>query len=473
MPFKARAMLQTIVIVGDGQVGLAAAIALRRALPRADIVVTACTPDPSALADRTSSSQPRTNAFHARIGLEEKAIVLRCGGSHRLASRFLNWRESGPSYLHAYGAHSASGLSVTQALADANRFALPSDDSESPLSDIDYAMRFDQRAYRNLLAAFAQHLGIKLHDSRFVDAVREETGDIGHISLANGTHLSADLFIDCTGPQRLLSNAGTRASFEDWSAVLPCSHVILTHRIDEPVLSVTDSISAHDWGWQSSSFGRDGTQKMAAFNADLTRVADIFDATGEDRGGIVPIAPGRLKHGWIGNVVAFGDAAAAFEPLQYCNLLLAHEQILLFLELLPGQTFDGLERAEYNRRSGAMADRIRDYIALHHCGSSTHDGAFWKYAAALDRPDSLMRTFSEFGRRGRLPFFEEDILPRDAWLSTMECIGVPAGLNAHMLALPDKAVMAQQDFQQTRTRLGYEQSSPYAYWLESYIRGQA
>lgn len=466
-------MLQTIVIVGDGQVGLAAAIALRRALPRADIVVTAYTPDPSALADRTSSSQPRTNAFHAHIGLEEKAIMLRCGGSHRLASRFLNWRPSGPLYLHAYGAHSASGLSVTQALADANRFALPSDDSQSPLSDIDYALRFDQRAYRSFLTAFALHLGIKLHDSRFVAAVRNESGDIGHISLANGTRINADLFIDCSGPQRLLFNAAACASFEDWSAMLPCNHVILTHRVDEPALSVSDSISAHDWGWQSSSFGRHGTQHMAAFNADLALVADIFDTTGGDRREIVPIAPGRLKHSWVGNVVAFGDAAAAFEPLQYCNLLLAHQQIMLFLELLPGKSFDDLERAEYNRRAGAMADRIRDYIALHYCGSSTYDGAFWKYAAGLERPDSLMRTISEFGRRGRLPFFEEEILPRDAWLSTMECIGVPAGPNAHMLALPDEAVTAQQDFQQARTRLGYEQSSPYAYWLESYIRGQA
>jgi tryptophan 7-halogenase len=472
MPFEARAPMRTIVVVGDGQVGLAAAIALRRALPKTDVILTTCNPDASALADRTLTSQPRTNMFHARIGLEEKALIHRCGASHRLAVRFLDWREPGSAYLNAHGAHSTAGLSVTQELAGINYFALPVDDGQSPLSDLDYAMRFDHRAYHKLLGALAQHLGITYCDSPFVSAATDKANNIGHIILADGTHLTADLFIDCTGLQRLIINALIGASFRDWSTILPCNRLMVKHKANEPVLSVTDIARAHSFGWQTVSFGRDGTHHMLAYNADCTSDADVIRVFEQEPDEVFGLKPGRLQNSWVGNVVAFGDAAAAFEPLLNCNLSLSHEQILLFLELLPGRTFDDLERAEYNRRAGAMADRIRDFIALHYCGSSKPEGSFWRHIAAQDRPESLVRTHSEFERRGRLPFFEENIMSRDAWLSAMDCIGTKAGATTQMLAASDDAMKTQQYRQKMRSKSAREDARPYAPWLENYIKRQ-
>lgn len=472
MPSEARAPLTAIVIVGDGQVGLAAAIALRRALPRTAVTIVPCQPDPSAIADRSMTSLPRTDAFHERIGLEEDGFIMRAGASHRLGVRFPNWQQQNASYIHAYGAGSVGDNSVSQVLADANRFAYPTDDTASPLSDIDYALRYNQPAYRNRLAALASHLGVQLIEVPMTSAAPDGQGGIGHIVLANSQCLTADLFVDCSGPQALLMNATQQASFQSWSAMLPCNRIMLAEAPEAPALSVTDTIEAHPFGWRSTIFGRDGTHRAFAYNADFGSEAEIGSGLGQESGEIIALEPGRLANSWVGNVIAFGDAAAAFEPLHWINLALAHEQILLFLELLPGCDIDALERAEYNRRAGAMADRVRDYIGLHYCAATPPEGPFWRHAVSLQRSSGLTLTLSEFAKRWRLPFFEEETLPRDSWQSAMECIGIHAGPNAQSLSTPRETIADRLKKQQMRSAKALELAAPYPAWLKNYIESK-
>jgi tryptophan 7-halogenase len=472
MPSEARAALNAIVVVGDGQVGLAAAIALRRAVPRAAVTVVPCQPDPSAIADRSMTSLPRTDVFHERFGLEQDGFIMRAGASHRLGVRFLNWQQQNASYIHAYGAGSVGGDSVNQALADANRFAYPTDDVASPLSDIDYALRYSQPTYRNRLAALASHLGVHLLALPMTAAAPDGNGGIGHILLANGQSLTADIFVDCSGPQALLMDATQQASFQSWSTMLPCDRVMLAGAPAAPALSVTDTIEAHPFGWRSTIFGRDGTHHAFACNANIGSEADIASGLGQASGEVVKLEPGRLANSWVGNVIAFGDAATRFEPLHWINLALAHEQILLFLELLPGSDIDALERAEYNRRAGAMADRVRDYIGLHYCAPYPPEGPFWRHAASLQRSSALALTLSQFAKRGRLPFFEDETLPRNAWLSAMDCIGISAGLNAQSRSTPSEVIADRLNKQQMRSAKALELAAPYPGWLKNHIESK-
>lgn len=468
----ARAPLKAIVVVGDGQVGLAAAIALRRALPRTAVTVVPCQPDPSAIADRAMTSLPRTSAFHERIGLEEDGFIMRAGATHRLGVRFLNWQQQNASYIHGYGAGSVGGNSVSQVLAEANRFAYPTNDTVSPLSDIDYALRYNQPAYRTRLAALAIHLGVQQPEAQMASAAPDGIGGINHITLANGESLKADLFVDCTGPQALLMDATRQASFQSWSARLPCNRLMLARSPAAPALSVTDTIEAHPFGWRSTIFGRDGTHHAFAYNADVGSDAEIASGLGQEPGEVIALEPGRLTNSWVGNVIAFGDAATAFEPLRCINLALAHEQILLFLELLPGCDIDALERAEYNRRAGAMADRVRDYIGLHYGAPNPPEGPFWQHAASLKRSSGLTLTLSEFAKRGRLPFFEEETLPRESWQSAMDCIGIVAGPNAQSLSTPKEIIADRLKKQQMRSAKALALATPYPAWLKNYIESK-
>ena len=168
-PPGARAAPTCIGVVGDGQVGLTAAIVLRRSYPRSDVVLIAAPPDPAALADTTITSWPSSLGFHDSFGFDEAGLILRAGASHRLATRFADWCGAGRDWVLAYGAALDPAMrvgpgpqTVTQALAASGRFAMPVDSPESPLSDIDYALRWNGPAYRSRLASLARHMGCLL-----------------------------------------------------------------------------------------------------------------------------------------------------------------------------------------------------------------------------------------------------------------------------------------------------------------------
>jgi tryptophan 7-halogenase len=469
MRSEARPMPGSIVVVGNGQVALAAAIALRRTLPRTAVTIVPCPADPSAFADRAMTTLPQSNAFHDRLGLNDDGFIIGTGASHRLGVRFIGWRGDPASYTHAFGAFADGTESVSQTLADANAFDTPVDDVASPLSDVDYALRHHQPAYHRRLLGLAGHLGIEMSKASFVAAVPNATGDVGHVILADGTELRANLFIDCTGPQALLLNSLAPSAFESWVPYLPCDRMVLATAPAAPALCVTDNVEAFPFGWRFSIPGRDGTHKGAAYHHDVTKDSDVEKLLGQQPGEVITFTPGRAENSWVGNVIAFGDAAAVFEPLHWINLALAHTQISLFLELLPGDKVDPLERAEYNRRASAMADRVRDYIGLHYCIPHPPQGPFWQYATGLRRSDALSLTLSEFAKRGRWPFFEDDMLPSDAWRSAMACIGIAAGPNARALSTPPQLIAQHIQQQQMRSTAALAVATSYPLWLKNYL----
>lgn len=468
-------MLRSIAIVGSGQVAFSAAIALKRALPHADVSVVACPIDPAALSDHAQSGWPRTAAFHARVGLSEKGFVQTAGGSHRLGTLFRNWQR-GAVHIHAYGAPptlTGYGLdSVSQNLARANRFDFPSHDSTSPLSDIDYAMRFNSEAYLRRLSAYADHLGARRASHDFALAIGNEAGGIDHIQLTNGARLDADLFVDCSGPDRRVMRATEASAFVDWSSFLPCDRLLLASDPDAPSLSVLDEIEAVSSGWIATTHGRDGAHRMMAYSASTSGDEQAMAALGKSVGSPITISQGRLKDSWTGNVVAFGDAAAVVEPLLWGNLTLAHEQILLFLELLPGRDIQDLERREFNRRAASMADRVRDFVAAHYHGPLLPTGPFWDGVGALDCPPSLALTKSEYERRGRIPFFEDEIVPREAWMSAFDCVGVPPGISSIAAGATAAEIAFHKAAQKRRNEAAVRMAPPYPQWLQTHLQAR-
>ena len=78
---EARTPMRRVVVAGAGQVGLLAAIGLRRALPSCEVVVVDLPSGPAAFADRAASSLPFTNRLHDRLGIEETQLVAKAGAT--------------------------------------------------------------------------------------------------------------------------------------------------------------------------------------------------------------------------------------------------------------------------------------------------------------------------------------------------------------------------------------------------------
>ncbi|MBL8656186.1 MAG: tryptophan 7-halogenase [Altererythrobacter sp.] len=438
--------LRRVVVAGAGQVGVLAAIGIKRALPGAEVAVLGLARDPGALADHATTALPFTNRLHDRLGIDQDAILARAGGSHRLVTRYFGWGGPGQSGAAPYGAavepalrtrfaqewgggprNSASGMtaaSLAEVLADAGRFAVPPageiGSEVAALAAVEYALRWQPEAYHALLVEAAQRLGVSHVPGELAGIEPDGMGGIAALAVAGAERLSADLFLDCTGPSARLLAAMPGFALEDWSAELPLRRLILG-RPGQGMLALEDRFSLLAEGWLGELAGRDGLRVALGVAEGVTEDAALR-ALGAPPLAAFQIEQGRARAPWLGNVVALGDAAARFEPLAHLNLDLAHRQLDLLLELLPGRAIEPLERAEYNRRSALMMDAVRDTLAAHYAAPAAQH----VFGPALLSP-GLASALDQFTRRGRLPSREEAALSGQELRSLLAALGFAPG----------------------------------------------
>jgi tryptophan halogenase len=468
--------MRDVVVVGGGLLGWSAAAALRRKIPTLRVTVVPLPPPPDALADGIASTLPSIIGFHRDLGMSDGDALSRAGSSLRLGTEFDGWTGDRPSYVHAYdrygqGIGTASfhihwvrqaklgstapfdAYSPGAQMARAGRFVLPDDDPASPFSQYEYGLALDPVRYRQMMRAYALHLGATERSGGFAGVtLRSVDGFIESLSFDDGTTLSADLFVDCTGPRALLRSALDDA-FEDWSAWLPCDRLIFAHAAPAAAPSPLDRAIAHGAGWrwvaQSSSGTSHGFAYAASELSDDKAARALRGFAGADPQTVVAIRQGRRPQPWLRNCVALGDAATMVEPLEWTNLHLAHSAIDRLVAMMPDRDCAAVELWDYNRQCASETDRVRDFLALHYATSARAE-PLWRRMRDTAPPAGLGHTLSLFRERGRLPFYEEETFGRDSWLAVLLGQGVlPANIDPLIEVVPpsesERAMAAMRD----------------------------
>jgi len=251
----------------------------------------------------------------------------------------------------------------------------------------------------------------------------------------------------------------------DWGDQLPVRGLIYARRGD-PALSLADTVLLTSAGWLAESAGRDGRTRMLAAPEAATE-ADIRAALHAEPVSALALNPGRAEQAWLGNVVALGDAASTFEPLGWLNLDLAHRQLALLLELLPGSTPDPRERDEFNRRAGMMADRARDFVAAHYAAPAA--GAVFGKPA---RSPELALALDQFERRGRLPFFEEMPMLVQEWAVMLDAVGIRGGSSPLTQAADPRETAAATEAIAHKCEAAVRAAPPYGEWMTRMLQTQ-
>ncbi len=426
-----RPAIRSICVVGDGIVGLSAALAFSRALPGVRVSVLRQPGEAASFADRVPIALPTIGRFHAAIGLDELDLVRRRIAVHHLGCSVKE--RDGRGWLHTFGEVGRSEgqvsfhqlwLQASQAgealpfdrystasvIGAAGKFVHPSGDPNSPLATYLYGLRLDPSAYRARLKAATAHLAHV--EGTIIGIDRREDGKVAALHLDNGTVVEADLYVDC-GP----SDSGLSAdeTYIDWQDDLPAVHIAIrstTGSTAEPL----SSIQVIDGGWD--------------LTLTLPDTMLHVHVTAEPTEESIEFRPGRRTDAFVGNVLAIGESAVALDPLHGTNLSLAHSAILRAIDLLPGRDCHPLELAEYNRLTTLAADRARDFHALFQS----------RLAPGVSPPQSLARTLSQWRSRGRLPFFEEETFTPSSWMQLLFGLGiVPDNVAPTARAIDDRA----------------------------------
>jgi tryptophan halogenase len=411
MTGNARAPLRSVVVVGGGLVARAAALGFARALPGARVtLVSAAVPD-DAFADRLPLVLPCAHGMLTRLGLDPELMVARGIAMRRPASRFTDWSRDrapwlvsddlaapvGPVALHHLWLRACLGKRTVppfHALLPGCVAALAG--RADPHADA--ALHLDPSAVGNALAAMARQSGVAL--AAPLRGVHRAAGHVAAVVLEDGTRHEADLFVDASGAARRL--IAEDAAFEPWHDTLPCDRLTLAPD-PHPAAFVGDDYRATANGWSARWRGllAQGTSSEHGTTAGIA------------------FAPGRLAHPFAGNVLALGEAAAQPGPLGLTGLTLALAQLELALELLPCRGDEPLLRAEYNRRAGLRADRLRDFLGAQYHGGGRRRGAFWSALTDRPRPPALERVLVQFRQRGHLASADETSVGRDAWAAVL------------------------------------------------------
>jgi tryptophan halogenase len=442
--------IRSVLVVGGGIIALSAAAALKHRLPRLAVGLLATPPSPAAVAEKVTATLPSILEFHRDMGLGGGDAVLRAGCCFRLGTEFDGWAEGRPGFVHAYGeygrpfgttsfhhhwvqrarlgdAEPFDAFSAASAMARAGRFAPPQDEPGSPLSGFEFGLRLDLPRYRDMLQAYVGHLGVVARPGRIAEVrLDSERGFIAALSLDEGSEATADLFVDCTGPEAQLRSA-LDEGFESWTRWLPCDRVLLASGVPEADPSPLDRTTAIAAGWRWRSEGVSSTLHGLAYAAAAVDegIAEQVLRQAGGTGGVerVALIQGRRPQPWLRNCVAIGDSAVSVEPLEWTGLHLAHSAVDRVVAMLPDRDFSRIELWDYNRQCVAEADRVRDFLALHYLVARRSE-PFWREAAAAEPPESLAHTLALFRERGRLPFYEEETFGRDSWLAVLFGLGM-------------------------------------------------
>ena len=481
--------IRHILVAGGGLTGYYAAAALKRRAPFLDVTLLATPVAPEALADQIACTLPSLCGFQADLGIGEDDGITRAGAGYRLGTRFTGWAEGLPDYVHAYGSYghpigpagfplhwvrAAKAGPVTPfdafapaaQLARAGRFVPPT--PGTVFAGHEYGLTLDIARHRAMIRAFALHVGVREITGEIAEVSSDAPGFLSEVRTASGETLSADLFIDATGPAARLRGT-IDDERDDWSRWLPCQRLLMGDRPQVENAPVLTPVEAHGAGWGWSSGRQMGLAYASAYLSDGDAAAMLGSLN------VTPAAPIAIRAGtrpkpWRGNCVAIGDAATEVEPLEWCNLHLALSAVDRLITMLPDRAMAPIEAADFNRQTLAEAERVRDFLAMHY-RTATRPEPMWRAVAQAAPPPSLAHTLAQFEERGRLPFYEEETFTRDSWAAVLLGQGhLPRRVDPLVHAVPPAEAQAAMTRMTGAIAAALPQAPAHAEWRAAQTR---
>lgn len=444
-----------VVIVGGGTAGWMTAAAIARLLPhRAEVHLIES--EAIGVVGVGEATLPHIRAFNERLGIPEAEFMARTRATFKLGIEFRDWGAIGDSYIHPFGTFgTGSGavdfhhyytrllregaelppldrLSYACALAREGRFAMPETDRRSLAGTFGYAYQFDALLFAPYLRGLAEEMGARRSEGIVVDVERDgESGDIVAVTLADGTRIEGDLFVDCSGFRSLLLGEVLGEPFGDWSRWLPADRAVaMPCRTETAVTPYTSAIAMPaGWRWRIPLQHRTGNGYVYAsdFLSDDAAAAALRGVVeGEALADPRPLRfkAGRRRHSWSHNCVGIGLASGFLEPLESTSIYLVQMAITALIEHFPDARVTDADRDGFNTAVDAEYDRIRDFLILHYHATERRDSAFWDHVRTMAIPDSLTERIDLFRSRGR--FFPEafDLFLEPSWVAVLDGQGI-------------------------------------------------
>jgi tryptophan halogenase len=302
----------------------------------------------------------------------------------------------------------------------------------SPLAQIAYAFHFDASLYAQFLRSYAEARGVERVEGRIEDVrLHAESGFVRSLRLDGEREVDGELFIDCSGFRGLLIEKALGAGYEDWSSWLPANRAVAVPCAKAgPPLPFTRS-TARDAGWQwriplqhRTGNGHVYCDEFLSEDEATAQLLGKLDGEALRDPIHLRFTTGRRRKFWDRNVVALGLASGFLEPLESTSIHLVQSGIARLMTFFPTQSFDPIDRDEYNRLTGLEYSYIRDFLVLHYRQTERDDTPFWQHCQNLPLSEHLSRKLELFRANGRIVREKDELFNETSWLAVMDGQGV-------------------------------------------------
>jgi tryptophan halogenase len=431
--------VKTVTIVGGGSSGWMTAAALAKLCPHLD--VTLVESPRIGTVGVGESTLGHINKFLNILGLKDEDWMPACNATYKNSIRFTNFRENDGSYFeYPFSAgmdftDKPSGVQAWSELATmypeeftpetfaqfyctGNTFlAEYNKQTRDPKGILrNYDFRWDT-AYHMDAQLFGQYLkdtiaipgGVK-HIQGDVHSHKKDTqGNITHMMMLDGTVLTADLWIDCTGFKSFILEQWMGSQFvpfekqlandKAWACRIPYEDR------EKEMHNVTDCHAlGNGWVWNIPLWNRIGTGYVysSRFTTDEEAKREFREhlATTGSRERAenaemmhIDIRHGRRRRAWVKNVVGVGLSYGFVEPLESTGLLTTHENIVKLVDALnrrEGYTTRS-EREAFNFAVEYEVLKFRDFVSQHYALSQRTDTPYWRWCTQHNEycPDQM------------------------------------------------------------------------------------
>lgn len=448
-----RSRIKKVVIVGGGTAGWMAAAAISKYFNDGERAVLLVESDTIGTVGVGEATIPPIRNFNAMLGIDENTFLRETRGTFKLGIEFVNWGKQGDRYFHPFGEYGQDfhgiafhqlylrelGQSGPQSVADISsysmscvaaslgRFARPSSQAKSPVSQLRYAFHFDASLYAAFLRRMAEAQGAVRHEGRITEVKRNnESGDVLAVVLEDGSEIEGELFIDCSGFRGLLIEEELKTGNEDWSKWLPMDRAIAVPTTNTGSPDPFTRATAHSAGWQwriplQHRMGNGHVFSSAFMKEDEARriLLDNLEGKPLAEPRTLRFLTGMRKQAWSHNVVSLGLSSGFIEPLESTSIHLIQNGIARLFALFPDFPVNPIERDEYNRGMREVYEDVRDFIILHYKATQRDDSEFWRYVRDMEVPDSLAKKIELWCSRGRVFRENAELFTTPSWVAVM------------------------------------------------------
>ena len=230
---------------------------------------------------------------------------------------------------------------------------------------------------------------------------RDDMG-ISSLTLENGSVISADLYVDCTGFKSILKDNRDRVDTSDrlyvnTAVVHPVEYI---NKDKELLPYTTAQVVDHGWIWKTPLQSRIGTGMV--FNRSITDIEDAKvyfcehwnNRISPENVRVIDWSPYYDRNQWDKNVVSIGLSAGFIEPLESTGIELIIQGAMKLCSTIQGGYYNKQLSDHYNSLMKLQFEQCIDIVNMHY-SISTKDTPFWNYVRSNYKESDTLKLYKD------------------------------------------------------------------------------